>query len=242
MKSIFRVFQHGLQRTKTSIFRHIRGLFDDVDNWNEESYERLESALISADLGVDVSLHIVQEIRTRYERGLIRTEDDILRVAHEDLVTVLTERQEPPLNLDAKPAVVLMVGVNGSGKTTTAAKLAHLWKSDGRSVLLAACDTFRAAGTEQLRLWADRVGCPVVAGSKGGDAAAVAYDAVASARQRGADTPARTSWQSSARSGEPWTRPVPAHPMRSSSLSTPLRARTPFTRHGSSGGSVISRA
>ena len=144
--------------------------------------------MIGADLGVDVSVGIVDEIRDRYQRGLLGTEEDIMAVARDHVTRVLTAVPAPPLCPDASgPTVILLVGVNGSGKTTTAAKLAHMWQRDGHRVMLAAADTFRAAAVEQLRIWAERVGCPVVAGKQGGDAAAVAFDAANAAQQQKAD-------------------------------------------------------
>ena len=188
MKSIFQVFQHGLQKTKTSLVRRIQSIFSRGAEWDEESYEELEAALISTDLGVDISMRLVDEIRGRYERGLIATTDDIMAVAREDIQELLRGAGQYSVSAaSGGPTVILIVGVNGSGKTTTAAKLAHLWQQDGKSVMLAAADTFRAAGIEQLQVWAQRVGCPVVAGKQGGDAAAVAFDAAKAAIQRRID-------------------------------------------------------
>ena len=188
MKSVFSIFQRGLQKTKTSLVRRLRGLFQDIETWDETAYERLEATLIGADLGFDTSVRIVDSIRDRYERGLIRSAEDVLDVARRDIME--TFEQSPSVSfalIDSPPTVVLVTGVNGSGKTTTTAKLAHLLKNDGKSVVLAACDTYRAAGIEQLQIWGERVGCPVVAGKPGGDAAAVAFDAVRSACNRNAD-------------------------------------------------------
>jgi len=188
MKSVFTVFQRGLQRTKTSLARRVQALFTDARVWDDDKYEELEAALIGTDLGVDISLRIVADIRERYQRGQIDTSADILAVARADVLARLQRDVVPPLRTaTAGPTVVLLVGVNGSGKTTTAAKLAHLWRQDGHAVILAAADTFRAAAVEQLRIWGERVGCPVVAGRQGGDAAAVSYDAVQAALQRRAD-------------------------------------------------------
>jgi fused signal recognition particle receptor len=187
MKSIFSIFRNGLQKTKTSLVRGIQSVFSGVKKWDDECYEELEAALIATDLGVDISVRLVDDIRDRYERGEIATTEDIMGVARETVTGILgTERPTISYSSDG-PTVILMAGVNGSGKTTTTAKLAHMFKEDGRNVLLAAADTFRAAGTEQLRIWGERVGVPVVSGTKGGDAAAVVYDAVTSAKQRGAD-------------------------------------------------------
>lgn len=189
MLSIFKVFQHGLQKTKTALVRSIQAVFDaNRKPWTENTYVELEAALIQADLGVAAAAHVVATIRDRYARGQIATSEDIFSVAREDIVALLREKATKPFGLvPVPPTVVLLVGVNGSGKTTTAAKLAHQWKQDGRTVLLAACDTFRAAAVEQLKIWGDRVGCPVVAAQTGADAAAVAFDAATAARQRGMD-------------------------------------------------------
>ncbi|NOY81952.1 MAG: signal recognition particle-docking protein FtsY [Kiritimatiellaeota bacterium] len=188
MKSVFSIFQRGLQKTKTSLIRRIRGLFQDIEVWDEAVYERLEAALISADLGVDTSMRIVDSIRDRYARGLIRSVDDVLEVARADVAAVFEPGKTAVFQLTVPPpSVILVAGVNGSGKTTTTAKLAHLLKGDGKSVVLGACDTFRAAGIEQLQIWGERVGCPVVAGKAGGDAAAVAFDAVRAGVKRKLD-------------------------------------------------------
>lgn len=188
MKSVFNVFKRGLQRTKTTLVRRLQGIFAEVDEWTDGNFEDLEAALISADLGVDIATRLVEDLRDRYERGMVKTADDILRVAEEDLIGILKGHHAPPINQNAEgPTVIILVGVNGSGKTTTAAKLAALFKQDGKSVLLGAGDTFRAAGIDQLKIWGERIGCPVVAGRQGGDSAAVAFDAVQAAQRRNID-------------------------------------------------------
>lgn len=188
MKSMFRAFRSGLQKTKTSLVRNIQTIFKDVSTWDEETYEDLEASLIAADVGVDAAVRIVDNIRDRYQRGEITTASDILQIAGNDFEQILGPDGEPPVRLNPDGlTVILMVGVNGSGKTTTTAKLGHLLRNDGKSVVLAAADTFRAAGIQQLCIWADRLDLPVVAGTHGGDAAAVAFDAVTSAQRRNAD-------------------------------------------------------
>lgn len=188
MKSIFNVFRRGFQRTKTTLVRRVHSIFQDIEEWDEESFEELEAALIAADIGVPVATRLVDDLRNRYQRGTIKTSEDILEMARRDIINLLESHQNQPLNINPDgPTVILITGVNGSGKTTTAAKLAHLFKQDGYSVLLGAGDTFRAAGIEQLKHWADHLGCPVVTGRHGGDAAAVVYDAVNSAIQRKID-------------------------------------------------------
>ena len=189
MASLLDFFKRGLQKTKTSLFRRIQGIFGGADGkWTEETYEELEAALISTDLGAAISSRLVSDVRDRYDRGLIATGDDIMRVARETVQGILDKGEDPELKkAENGPTVILMVGVNGSGKTTTCAKLAHYFQKAGKSVLLGAGDTFRAAGVEQLKIWGERLGLPVVGGKQGGDAAAVAFDAVKSGRQRNVD-------------------------------------------------------
>jgi fused signal recognition particle receptor len=162
MKSIFSAFKKGLQKTSTSLSRGIKGVFTDSKTWTEDDYEMLEASLIGADFGVQISMNIVESVRDKYERGLISTSEDILKAANDEVLGILGEE---PSDLELKPNqlnVILFVGVNGSGKTTTIGKLAQKWKSEGKKVVLAACDTFRAAAAEQLKLWGERTGCYVV--------------------------------------------------------------------------------
>lgn len=187
MKHLFAKFKSGLQRTKTLLVRNVQSLFSDVRKWDEDSYDSLEASLIGADLGVEVSMRIVDDIRDRYQRGLIHTTEDVLQVAEKTICDILTAKSEPWKLSSEKPCIILFVGVNGSGKTTTLGKLAHQWQGEGKKVMLAACDTFRAAAIEQLRIWGERTNCPVIAGKHGADAAAIAYDAATSARARGMD-------------------------------------------------------
>lgn len=187
MKSLFSVFKKGLQKTSTSISRSIAGVFSDVKTWTEDDYEQLEAALIGADFGVDVSLRIVDDIRDRYSRGIIKTSEDIIKIAHEEVMTILGNEIHDVTFEEGKLTVIMFVGVNGSGKTTTIGKLASKWKSEGKKVMLAACDTFRAAATDQLKLWGERTETTVIAGQHGSDPSAVAYDAVQAALSRNAD-------------------------------------------------------
>ena len=188
MSGLFDFFKRGLEKTKTALMRTISSAFNDVTTWDATTYATLEKALIATDLGVAISKELVAEIKDRYERGLIATEDDIIAVAKSRIVEILSEGNQPVLNKPQEgPTVILMVGVNGSGKTTSTGKLAHHFMKQGASVILGAGDTFRAAGIEQLKMWGDKLGCPVVAGRHGGDAASVAFDTVRSAKQRGCD-------------------------------------------------------
>lgn len=185
MKSIFNVFKRGLQRTKTTLVRRVQSIFSEHATWDDDAFDDLEAALLGADLGVEVSMRLVDDIRDRYERGLIKTSEDVLSVAREDMVAALAEGTPGNADLASSgPTVILLVGVNGSGKTTTAAKLARMWQQDGKSVMFAACDTFRAAAIEQLKVWGERLKIPVVAAQHGSDASAVAFDAVRSASKK----------------------------------------------------------
>jgi len=187
MKSLFSVFKKGLQKTSTSITRSVAGVFTDAAVWTEDDYEMLEAALIGADFGVNISMRIVEDIRDRYSRGLIKTSDEIIKVAHEEVMNILGgDVSEVPFQ-NGKLDVIMFVGVNGSGKTTTIGKLAQKWKSEGKKVMLAACDTWRAAAAEQLKLWGERTGVQVVSSQHGADPSAVAYDAVESALARNVD-------------------------------------------------------
>jgi fused signal recognition particle receptor len=187
MRSLLSAFKHGLLKTKTSLMRNIASIFTGNKAWTEDDYEMLEASLISADLGIKVTERIMTDIRRRYERGEIKTAEDIIAIAEADIRKQFEGHDaEVKLN-ESGLTVILMVGVNGSGKTTTTGKLAHLWKQDGKKVMLAACDTFRAAAVEQLIIWGERIGCPVISSHHGADAAAVAYDAVQSAVSKNMD-------------------------------------------------------
>jgi fused signal recognition particle receptor len=187
MKTIFSVFKRGLQKTTTSMSRSISSVFSGARSWDEESFEDLEGALISADFGVKAALNIVDDIRDRYSRGLIETSDDIFRIATEDVCTIL-QRNIRPVNYQTDaPTIIMMIGVNGSGKTTTAGKLAARWIGDNKKVMLAACDTFRAAAVEQLTLWSERTGASIVSALHGADPASVAFDSVKSAMAKKVD-------------------------------------------------------
>lgn len=150
-------------------------------------WDDLEATLLAADAGMPVTERVVEELRRQAAGAHLRTPAQALAFLKQDLLGEMQPRSRE-LNLAATPAVVLVVGVNGSGKTTTIGKLAHLLRDEGRRPLLAAADTFRAAAIDQLKLWAERAGVEVVAHQPGADPGAVAFDAVQAARARGADT------------------------------------------------------
>ena len=153
----------------------------------DEVWDDLEEALIGADVGVDLSDHLLEGLRARYRRGELRTGEDITDALQDELLTLL---ESPPARaplLADDLTVLLVIGVNGVGKTTTVAKLGNYLHKRGRRVMLAAGDTFRAAGAEQLEVWADRLGLPCVASQMGADPGSIVYDAIGAARARGCD-------------------------------------------------------
>ncbi len=186
-QSLFAIFKKGLQKTATSVARSVGGLITDVEKWDESTFEDLEAALIGADFGVETTSRLVEDIRDRYGRGLIKTSADVNKIISEDVYNVLNRNTRPIHFNNDGLTVIFMVGVNGSGKTTTAGKLAWQWKNDGKKISLAACDTFRAAAVEQLKLWGERIDCHVVASKTGADPSAVVYDAIESALARKSD-------------------------------------------------------
>jgi fused signal recognition particle receptor len=170
--------RQSLTASRQALTREL--LFDPSD---DEAWERIEEALIAADCGVPATVEIVQRLEAREPRSQAELVEGLEAVVA-DLVSA--DGQER-LGLDSPPSVVLVVGVNGTGKTTTIGKLAHRLRESGRSVVLAAADTFRAAADEQLEIWAERAGADFVSAQRGADPAAVAFDAIASAEARGRD-------------------------------------------------------
>jgi fused signal recognition particle receptor len=179
-------FKAGLQKTRGKLAHEIKRIVSRSPRLDAEALEELEMALISADLGTETTAQILAAVKKSYETqgssGL-----EVFDVAERQVEASLGTAGAELLRAPAGPTIVSVVGVNGTGKTTTAAKLAHLIQSRGQTVLLAACDTFRAAAIEQLKLWGQRLKVEVVAGEYGADAASVAHDAVAAAQARNAD-------------------------------------------------------
>lgn len=157
---------------------------------NAEDLERMERVLIEADFGVSATVELTQALEDEVRKGKLKTEADLRRSLQDRLAGLLDGQEQPGAVARAHPGptVVLLVGVNGTGKTTTAAKLAHRLQREGRKVMLAAADTYRAGAIAQLQVWASRLEIPCVAGAPGGDPAAVAFDAIEAAQSRGLDT------------------------------------------------------
>ncbi|NQZ68105.1 MAG: signal recognition particle-docking protein FtsY, partial [Lentisphaeria bacterium] len=180
-------FKKGLNVTRTRLSRSIQSAFRNNKEWTEDDYEELEQALIECDLGVQYTMQLMDDIRNRYQQGLIKTADDIIKVVQDDVHQMMATDAKPMKWRSDGPCIILMVGVNGCGKTTTTGKLGYKLKQEGKTVMFAACDTFRAAATEQLQLWGERVGCDVIAGKHGSDPSAVAFDACKAAVSRNVD-------------------------------------------------------
>lgn len=152
----------------------------------EEFFDSLEEALILGDVGVEAALKLIEQLRSETRRRKVRSAAEAREILVEEIAAMLSLQEEPP-DPGGDPLVILMVGVNGSGKTTTAAKLAHRYRQEGRQVLLVAGDTFRAAAIEQLQIWAERAGAALIKQQPGSDPSAVFYDALHAARARGID-------------------------------------------------------
>ena len=180
----FEKLGQGLKKTRESIFGTIADMVS-AGEITDEQYDELEEQLILADTGAGVAVQLVDELRARVRSQRLKTGDEAL-AALKDIVKehMQAERQ---FDLSGHPAVILIIGVNGVGKTTSIAKLAHYYRDAGKTVLLAAGDTFRAAAAEQLGVWAQRAGVPMVRHQEGADPAAVVFDAVQSAAAKGTD-------------------------------------------------------
>lgn len=186
MRKPFSRLRDGLARTRRAITEGIRGALRGGLGLDDDALAGIEETLIAADLGVDTSLHLTEALRSRLGAGA--SEGDIRTLLAAEVEKILLEAEGDASTAGAAaPRVVLVAGVNGVGKTTTSGKLAHMHRDAGKSVILAAADTFRAAAGEQLAVWAERSGARLVAGNPGGDAAAVAYDALSAAVARSAD-------------------------------------------------------
>jgi fused signal recognition particle receptor len=186
MLGIFKKFKDGFSKTLASISKTTHGLFGGR-KIDAASLDELEEALYTADFGVETTEEILEEIKRAYRRDPELKGQEAAGIGATVLERILEGSEGELTPAASAPTVVALIGVNGSGKTTTAAKLGHLLKSDGRSAMLAACDTFRAAAVDQLKSWATRLDLPIVASHTGADAAAVAYDSWQAAKSRGSD-------------------------------------------------------
>lgn len=182
----------GLSKTKENVFSKITRAIAGKSKVDDEVLDNLEEVLITSDVGVDTTLKIISRIEDRVARDKYVTTAELTAILREEIASLLTENHTEDLESftvpeDRKPYVIMVVGVNGVGKTTTIGKLAYQFKKAGKNVYLGAADTFRAAAVEQLVIWSERVGVPVVKQKMGSDPASVAFDTLSSAKANGAD-------------------------------------------------------
>lgn len=176
----------GLEKTKESVFHKLSRAVAGKSKVDEEVLDNLEEVLVSSDVGVDTTLNIIKRIEARVARDKYLNTSELNVILKEEIVALLEKNQGESLadftaSLKAKPYVIMVVGVNGAGKTTTIAKLAYQFRTAGKNVLIGAADTFRAAAIDQLQIWADRAGVPVIKQQMGSDPASVAFDTLKSA-------------------------------------------------------------
>jgi fused signal recognition particle receptor len=187
-KTFFSKLKRGLFMTHTEIIEKVKESMTPDLPIDRKAIDGLEEGLLGADIGAELTTAIVDRLEERVRGENIRNMDRLTAVLREETRSLIPERTAAGIDVNrAKPFVVLVVGVNGTGKTTTIAKLAQRWTGEGKSVLLGAADTFRAAAIEQLQMWADRIGVEMVKHKAGSDPGAVAHDAVAAAKSRGTD-------------------------------------------------------
>ena len=176
----------GLNKTKESFNTKINDVFSNFRKVDEEFLEELEEVLIMSDMGVDTSVKIVDNLRKRIKKDNIKDEEEVKQALREEIKAIFDE-VDNSLNLNTTPSVILVVGVNGVGKTTSIGKIANRLKQDGKKVVIAAADTFRAAAVEQLEVWANRAGCELVKKEEGHDPASVVYEAIKRTKETNAD-------------------------------------------------------
>jgi fused signal recognition particle receptor len=187
-KSLFAKLKRGLFMTHTEIIEKVKEAMVPDLPIDQHAIDGLEEGLLGADVGAELTTSIVGRVEARVRDERITSMDRLTQVLRDETRALIPQRQASPIDVDrAKPFVILVVGVNGTGKTTTIAKLASRFKNEGKRVVLGAADTFRAAAIEQLQLWADRVGVEMVKHKAGSDPGAVAHDTVTAAKSRGAD-------------------------------------------------------
>lgn len=182
----FDKLKQGLSKTKSSIDEKLNNVFSNFRKVDKELLDELEEALIMSDVGVETSNKIITNLRNKIKKEKIEDEQAVKQALRDEIKNVL-EEVDNTLKLETTPSVILVVGVNGVGKTTSIGKIANRLKQDGKKVVVAAADTFRAAAVEQLEIWANRAGCDIVKREEGTDPAAVVYDAVKIAKEKQAD-------------------------------------------------------
>ncbi len=182
----FDKLKQGLSKTKNSFDEKMNSVFSNFRKVDEELLEELEEALIMSDVGVETSTRIISNLRDRIKKERIEDEEGVKNALREEIQKILDE-VDNSLHLSTTPSIILVVGVNGVGKTTSIGKIANRLKQDGKKIVIAAADTFRAAAVEQLEIWANRAGCKMIKKEEGADPASVVYDAIQATKQEQAD-------------------------------------------------------
>ncbi len=182
----FDKLKQGMNKTKSSFDEKISNVFKSFKKVDEDFLDELEEILIMSDIGMDTSIKIINNLRTRIKKEKIQDEEDVKKALREEMQKIL-DITDISLHLNTKPSVILVVGVNGVGKTTSIGKMANRLAKDGKKVVVAAADTFRAAAVEQLEIWAKRAGADIVKREEGVDPASVVYDAIKITREKNAD-------------------------------------------------------
>ena len=182
----FDKLKQGLSKTKQSFNDKVNNVFSAFRKVDEELLEELEEALIMSDVGVETSTKIIANLRDKIKKQNLKEADEVKQALREEIQNIFDEIDNT-LHLDTTPSIILVVGVNGVGKTTSIGKIANRLKQDGKKVVIAAADTFRAAAVEQLEIWANRAGCQIVKKEEGADPASVVYDAIKKVKDSNAD-------------------------------------------------------
>ena len=182
----FEKLKQGMNKTKNSFDEKISNVFKSFKVVDEDFLDELEEILIMSDIGMDTSVKIIGNLRTRIKKEKIKDEEEVKKALREEMKKIL-DVTDINLHLNTKPSVILVVGVNGVGKTTSIGKIANRLAKDGKKVVVAAADTFRAAAVEQLEIWAKRAGADIVKREEGVDPASVVYDAIKITREKNAD-------------------------------------------------------
>jgi len=186
MRSLFKKFKEGLKRQTPTFYKAFNDVFSGA-KLDQDALDQLEEALYTADFGVETVEEIIEEIQAAYKADKEIRGEDAAKIGATVLTRVLEGSEGTATVGQHKPEVICLIGVNGSGKTTTTAKLGHLYQNEGYSLLIGACDTFRAAANDQIKHWADQLKIDIVASHHGADSAAVAFDAYEAAKSRGRD-------------------------------------------------------
>ena len=182
----FEKLKQGMSKTKTSLDEKISNVFKSFKKVDEDFLDELEEILIMSDIGMDTSIKIMNNLRQRIKKEKIQDEEEVKQALREEMIEILS-KVDISLKLNTKPSVILVIGVNGVGKTTSIGKIANRLAKDGKKVVIAAADTFRAAAVEQLEIWAKRAGADMVKREEGVDPASVVYDAIKITREKNAD-------------------------------------------------------